>query len=75
LTSVSELNGKKVIDASAFALGEVEGAELDTRNWQITHLQVKLTSEATEQRAQREWMSYCRFKMPWRAPKLLCSIS
>jgi sporulation protein YlmC with PRC-barrel domain len=49
LVSVSELNGKKVIGAGAFALGEVGGAELDTRNWQITHLQVKLTSEATEQ--------------------------
>jgi sporulation protein YlmC with PRC-barrel domain len=49
LTSVSDLNGKKVIGASAFALGEVEGAEFDAKNWQITHLQVKLTGEATEQ--------------------------
>ncbi|MGD0995306.1 MAG: hypothetical protein ABR909_07260 [Candidatus Bathyarchaeia archaeon] len=49
MTSVSELNGKKVIGAGAFTLGEVEGAEVDTKNWQITHLQVKLNSEATEQ--------------------------
>jgi sporulation protein YlmC with PRC-barrel domain len=49
LVSVSELNGKKVIGAGAFTVGEVEGAELDTKNWQVTHLQVKLTSEATEQ--------------------------
>ena len=49
LTSVSELNGKKVNGADAFTLGEVEGAEVDTNNWQITHLHVKLTSEATEQ--------------------------
>jgi sporulation protein YlmC with PRC-barrel domain len=48
LTSVSELNGKNVIGAGAFTLGEVEGAEFDTKNWQITDLQVKLTSEATE---------------------------
>jgi sporulation protein YlmC with PRC-barrel domain len=48
LTSVSELMGKKVIGASALTLGEVEGAEVETKNWQITHLQVKLTSEATE---------------------------
>ena len=48
LTSVSELNGKKVIDTGAFALGEVEGAEFDGKNWQITNLQVKLTGEATE---------------------------
>jgi sporulation protein YlmC with PRC-barrel domain len=35
LVSVSELNGKKVIGAGAFTLGEVEGAELDTKKWQI----------------------------------------
>jgi sporulation protein YlmC with PRC-barrel domain len=49
LVGVSELNGKKVIGASAFILGEVEGAEVETKSWQITHLQVKLTSEATEE--------------------------
>ncbi len=48
MTSVSELNGKKVIGAGAFTLGEVEGAEFEIKNWQITHLQVKLNSEATE---------------------------
>jgi sporulation protein YlmC with PRC-barrel domain len=45
---ISELNGKQVIGANAFTLGEVEGAETDTKNWQVTHLQVKLTNEATE---------------------------
>jgi sporulation protein YlmC with PRC-barrel domain len=49
LTSVIELNGKQVITASAFNLGEVEGAEFNPKTWQITDLQVKLTSEATEQ--------------------------
>ncbi|MCL4430531.1 MAG: hypothetical protein M1167_07235 [Chloroflexi bacterium] len=49
MISVSELNGKKIVCADAFTLGEVEGAEFETKNWQITHLQVKLTSEATEQ--------------------------
>jgi len=48
LTSVSELNGKKVIGAGAFILGEVEGAEFDAKSWQITDLQVQLTNEAKE---------------------------
>ena len=48
MTSVSELNGKKIIAAGAFTLGEVEGAEFDSKNWQITNLHVKLTGEATE---------------------------
>ena len=48
MTSISELNGKKVIDTGAFALGEVEGAEFDGKNWQITNLQVKLTDDANK---------------------------
>ena len=48
MVGISELNGKKVIGASAFTLGEAEGAEVDTHNWQITHLHLKLASEATE---------------------------
>jgi sporulation protein YlmC with PRC-barrel domain len=48
LTGVSELNGKKVIGANAFVLGEVQEAEADIKNWQITHLHVKLASDATE---------------------------
>jgi sporulation protein YlmC with PRC-barrel domain len=49
LTSVIELNGKKVIVANAFNIGEVEGAEFDPKTWQITHLQVKLNDDATKQ--------------------------
>jgi len=46
LVSVEKLNGKKVIGAKAFALGEVKGIEVDTDNWEVTHLHVKLTDEA-----------------------------
>jgi sporulation protein YlmC with PRC-barrel domain len=44
---VSRMNGMKVITADAFTLGEVEGAHVDTGIWQMTHLQVELTKEAT----------------------------
>jgi sporulation protein YlmC with PRC-barrel domain len=47
LVSVSKLNGKKVIGANAYVLGEVSGADVDTEKWQITHLHVSLTDEAT----------------------------
>jgi sporulation protein YlmC with PRC-barrel domain len=35
-----------VITAKAYILGEVKGAEANIENWQITHLQVKLTDKA-----------------------------
>ena len=46
---VSKLNGMKVITANAYTLGEVEGAHADTDKWKITHLDVSLTKEATEE--------------------------
>lgn len=46
LVSVDKLNGKKVICAKAYTLGEVKGAEVDTENWRLTHLYVKLTDQA-----------------------------
>ena len=46
---VSKMNGMKVITADAFTLGEVEGAHADTGTWQITHLDIGLTKEATRE--------------------------
>ena len=49
LVKASKLNGKKVVTTNAFVVGEVEGAELDTNTWQMTHLHVGLTNEALHQ--------------------------
>jgi len=49
LVSVSKLMGKKVIGANAYTLGEVHGADVDTDKWQVTHLHVSLTEEATRE--------------------------
>ena len=38
-----------VITANAYVLGEVEGAEVDTNKWKVTHLDVSLTNEATKE--------------------------
>jgi len=43
------MNGTKVITANAYVLGEVDGAEVDTNKWKVTHLDVSLTKEATEE--------------------------
>ena len=49
MVSVSKLNGKKVIGANAYTLGEIIGADADTGKGQITHLRVGLTDEATRE--------------------------
>jgi sporulation protein YlmC with PRC-barrel domain len=43
------MNGMKVITADAFTLGEVDGTHTDMATWQITHLDVELTKEATKE--------------------------
>jgi len=45
----NRINGTKVITANAYVLGEVEGAEVDTDKWKVTHIDVNLTKEATEE--------------------------
>jgi sporulation protein YlmC with PRC-barrel domain len=42
------LSGKFVICAGGFDLGEVKGVEINPVNWQITHLNVKLSKPASE---------------------------
>ena len=49
MISVSKLNGRKVITANAYTLGEIDGAKVDTDKWQVTHLDVSLTEEATRE--------------------------
>ena len=44
---VSNMNGMQVITADAITLGEIDGAHAETKTWQITHLDVELTKEAT----------------------------
>jgi sporulation protein YlmC with PRC-barrel domain len=41
--------GKRVIGANAYLLGEVAGADIDTEKWQLTHLHVSLTDDATRE--------------------------
>ncbi len=49
MAKMNELMGRKVITTDAFTLGEVTEAEVDTSNWQITHLHVGLADESTKQ--------------------------
>lgn len=48
MVSVDSLSGKNVIGTGGTVIGEVKGAEVNTATWQVTHLQVKLSSAASD---------------------------
>ena len=52
-----------MIGANAYTLGEVTGADVDTEKWQITHLHVSLTDEATRELG---------FKKPFLGSVIVC---
>lgn len=49
VVTFAKLIGKKVIGSNAYMFGEMHGADVDTGNWQITHLHISLTDEATRE--------------------------
>ena len=48
LVSFDKLSGMFVICAGGFDLGEINGIDLDTNNWQVINLHVKLSKAASE---------------------------
>jgi sporulation protein YlmC with PRC-barrel domain len=48
LVSYDKLSGLYVICAGGFDLGNVNGLEINTDTWQISHLHVKLSKSASE---------------------------
>lgn len=51
---VKKLNGIKVITLDAQNLGVIDGAQVDTNNWTITDLEVKLDKEAIQEMGLRK---------------------
>ena len=49
MTNVNELMGKVVVGSKAYTLGTVNGVEVDLAMWQVTHLHVSLSTEATRE--------------------------
>ena len=43
------LKGKSVIGSGGYIIGEIKGASIDIKSWQVTHLHVKLTNTAAEE--------------------------
>ena len=49
LSSFDEILGKDVIGTKGYNLGTVKGAEVNVVDWRITHLHVKLSSQAADE--------------------------
>ena len=45
---IEEIIGLKVVTSGAHILGEVKGARIDAKTWEIKYLNVKLTGDAAE---------------------------
>jgi sporulation protein YlmC with PRC-barrel domain len=48
LVSFDKVSGKYVICAGGFDLENINGVEINTLTWQVTHLHVKLSKPASE---------------------------
>ena len=48
MVEITRFFWKKAFTSDAFLLGEIESAEVDPANWQITSLYVGLTDEASK---------------------------
>jgi len=48
MVEITRIFWKKAYTADALLLGDIESAEVDVNNWQLTNLYVGLTDEATK---------------------------
>ncbi len=46
MVSANELAGKKVVSLKGDEIGEIKDIDFDMSSWQVTHLQMKLSSKA-----------------------------
>jgi len=46
IANPTDLRGKRVIGVKGYTVGEIEGLDLESSNWQITGLQVSVTKDA-----------------------------
>lgn len=65
LVNANTLIGKRVIGAKALVLGDVESVNLDLATWQVTHLGVGLTEDATNELGfKKPFMSHVEISLP-----------
>jgi len=45
----SKLDGMKVVTLDGFNAGEISGIEIDTKNWDTTHIHIELSDQAVKE--------------------------
>ena len=45
----SKIDGMKVLSLDAHEVGEISGAEIDTKKWNVTHIHIELPVEAVKE--------------------------
>lgn len=46
MVEIGSLNWKKVVTSDGVTIGELQGGDVDTNSWQVTHVHVGLNDEA-----------------------------
>lgn len=49
MLAAESLRGKKVIGVKGVLIGEVEGVEIDMKNWQVTNFRIHLSDDVAKQ--------------------------
>jgi len=52
----SKLYGLDVVTLDGFKAGEISGIELNIKNWDVTHLHIELSDEATKELGYKKHM-------------------
>lgn len=74
LVDFSTIIGKKVICANGYILGEVKGANIDTKTWQITQVYLKLTDTAAEELGYKKRFRSSNVAMPVKFIKAVADV-
>ena len=74
MASFDTLIDKKVIGGKGYIIGEVRGANIDTKSWQITDLYVELTESAAEELGFKKRFRSATIYMPTKFIKAVADV-
>ena len=49
MMSLGKLSWKKAVTADGFTIGQIEGGDVDSNSWRVTHLHIGLNDEALKE--------------------------
>jgi sporulation protein YlmC with PRC-barrel domain len=64
MINVEDLLGKTVIGSAGNYIGEVNNIDIDSQNWRITHLHVKLSDKAAKEFGVKKALKTTNIRLP-----------